>query len=218
MGNEVTIQDIADELGLSRNTVSKALNNAQGLASDTRERIIRKAIELGYKQFAYTQAILSAQLGDQVNTPSVDPLSGGEIALFSAGFLNGSHFASLMLDWFQNAITRLGLTLSIHRITEDHLTKGKPPEAFRRDRTTAIICFEMFDQSYDEALCQLGMPILFVDGPARIGERSLPMDQLYMDNRTSISQLGRRASASSVTTDTASRSMNAMLRSVLPCS
>lgn len=189
MGNKVTIQDIADELGLSRNTVSKALNNAQGLASDTRERIIRKAIELGYKQFAYTQAILSAQLGGQVNAFPGDSLSGGEIALFSTGFLNGSHFASLMLDWFQNAITKLGLTLSIHRITEDHLTKRKPPETFRRDRTTAIICFEMFDQSYDEALCQLGIPILFVDGPARIGGKSLPADQLYMDNRTGITQL-----------------------------
>ena len=29
---KVTIQDIADELGISRNTVSKAINNADGLA------------------------------------------------------------------------------------------------------------------------------------------------------------------------------------------
>ena len=31
----VTIQDIADELGISRNTVSKAINNADGLAEAT---------------------------------------------------------------------------------------------------------------------------------------------------------------------------------------
>ena len=36
----VTIQDIADELGISRNTVSKAINNADGLAEATRERIL----------------------------------------------------------------------------------------------------------------------------------------------------------------------------------
>ena len=37
----VTIQDIADELGVSRNTVSKAINNAGGLAEATREKILR---------------------------------------------------------------------------------------------------------------------------------------------------------------------------------
>jgi len=53
---KVTIQDIADELGVSRNTVSKAINNADGLAEATRERILQKAIEMGYKQFSYIKA------------------------------------------------------------------------------------------------------------------------------------------------------------------
>ena len=38
----VTIQDIADELGMSRNTVSKAINNADGLADATRRKILEK--------------------------------------------------------------------------------------------------------------------------------------------------------------------------------
>ena len=48
----ITIQDIADELGVSRNTVSKAINNADGLAEATRKRILQKATEMGYKQFS----------------------------------------------------------------------------------------------------------------------------------------------------------------------
>ena len=67
MGKRVTIQDIADELGLSRNTVSKALNNSEGLAEATRTRIIQKAMEMGYKQFAFTHTIIERQaLGDQL--------------------------------------------------------------------------------------------------------------------------------------------------------
>ncbi len=42
----VTIQDIADALGVSRNTVSKAINNSDGLAEATREKILQKA-EIG---------------------------------------------------------------------------------------------------------------------------------------------------------------------------
>ena len=53
---KVTIQDIADELGISRNTVSKAINNADGLAEATREKILQKATEMGYKHFLYLKA------------------------------------------------------------------------------------------------------------------------------------------------------------------
>ena len=43
MNKKVTIQDIADALCISRNTVSKAINNADGLADSTREKILQKA-------------------------------------------------------------------------------------------------------------------------------------------------------------------------------
>lgn len=38
MARRVTIQDIADELGISRNTVSKAINNTGILADTTRKK------------------------------------------------------------------------------------------------------------------------------------------------------------------------------------
>jgi LacI family transcriptional regulator len=50
---KITVQDIANELSISRNTVSKALNNTGTLAEATKSKIIQKAIEMGYKQFAY---------------------------------------------------------------------------------------------------------------------------------------------------------------------
>ena len=56
---KVTIQDIADALGVSRNTVSKAINNSDGLAEATREKILEKVVEMGYKQFSYAKATAS---------------------------------------------------------------------------------------------------------------------------------------------------------------
>ena len=44
---KVTLQDIADELGISRNTVSKAINNSEGIAPSTRDKILQKAVEMG---------------------------------------------------------------------------------------------------------------------------------------------------------------------------
>ena len=55
MEKKVTIQDIADSLGLSRNTVSKALNNTGILAEETRQKILTRAAEMGYRRFIYLQ-------------------------------------------------------------------------------------------------------------------------------------------------------------------
>ena len=182
---KVTIQDIADALGISRNTVSKAINNSDGLADATRERILQKAVEMGYKQFSYFSTFSSVSALADAQGRST-PGFQGEIALLTSAFLTQSHFASTMLDKFQREISQMGYTMNTHRVTEKNLREKSLPLTFQRDRVRAILCIEMFDYDYDEMVCELGIPVLFVDGPARLRGRSLPADQLYMDNSTEI--------------------------------
>ncbi len=183
MKRKVTIQDIADELGVSRNTVSKALNNNGGLADATRERILRKAVEMGYKHFSYLNTLSSI-------SPSANhtrETENREISLLAAAFPDHSHFASLMLDSFQQEISELGYTMNTHRVSVKNLKAHTLPATFRRERSAALICIELFDRPYAEMVCSLGLPVLFVDGPAMTrGCRSLPADQLYMDNSSEI--------------------------------
>ena len=47
----VTMQNIADACGLSRNTVSKIFNGRGAVPEATRELVLAKALELGYHQF-----------------------------------------------------------------------------------------------------------------------------------------------------------------------
>ena len=187
MKKKVTIQDIADTLGISRNTVSKAINNSDGLAEATREKILQKAVEMGYKQFSYVKSFSSLSESTQVDRKSV-PVFQGEIALLTTVFLTKSHFSSLMLDKFQREISQLGYILNTHRVTEQNLRENSLPITFRREQVKAIICIEMFDRAYDEMVCELGIPVLCVDGPAKKGGYNLPADQLYMDNVTEISR------------------------------
>lgn len=187
MDKKVTIQDIADALGISRNTVSKAINNTDGLADATRERILQKAVEMGYKQFSYVSSLSSLADGAEPSAPNT-PHFHGEIALLTGAFLSHSHFASLMLDKFQREIIELGYIMNTYRVTESDIAAKTLPAAFHPERASAILCIEMFDWDYDLMLCDLGIPILFVDGPAKVGGRNLPADQLYMDNQTCVSQ------------------------------
>ena len=177
----VTIQDIADELGISRNTVSKAINNADGLAPATRERIIEKAIEMGYKQFSYIKETSNA-------LPAQPSQRKGEIALLTGNTISPAHFATLMLDKLKRELSQCGYTLNAHRVERENLLCRTLPMTFDPGQASAIICIEMFDRAYDDMICSLGLPVLFVDGPNKRDGIDLPADQLYMDNTTAITR------------------------------
>jgi LacI family transcriptional regulator len=186
MGKRVTIQDIADELGLSRNTVSKALNNAGGLADATRERIIQKAMEMGYKQFAFLSP-------NQMNNPAemAATLSGtsNEVALLTTRFIDRDHFASLTLDALQNDLSRRGYVLNTHRVSKEDLEACKLPPTLRLESVAAIVCVEVFDRAYADMVCACELPTLFLDGPAKLDDYILRSDQLFMDNTAGIRRL-----------------------------
>lgn len=182
MAARVTIQDIADSLGLSRNTVSKAINNTGVLADSTREKILKRAMEMGYKQFSY-----SAISNTAYQEHSVLPAGcKQDIALFTTMFLSNSHFASTMLDKFQMEVAQLGYTLTMHRILADEVAALQLPKSFIMDRSCGIICFEMFDYAYSNMLCELDIPVLFVDTPVIGLNGPLKADCLYMDNQAGI--------------------------------
>ena len=177
----VTIQDIADELGMSRNTVSKAINNADGLADATRKKILEKAVEMGYKQFSYVKAHSGV-------LPQGEAPLKGEIALLCGCAITPAHFATLMLDRLKRDLPRWGYELNAYRVERENFLCRTLPLDFDPAQVSAIICVEMFDRAYDEMICGLGLPVLFVDGPNKRDGIDLPADQLYMDNTTAITR------------------------------
>ena len=203
MADRVTIQDIADALGVSRNTVSKAINNTGILAEATRERVLRKAVEMGYKQFSYvslpdvgtpagagTQSSPAPGSGRlSVSLPEASeslPRRNGVISMLTTQNLGNSHFSSTMLDRFQRGLTEAGYSFMMHRVTEENLSRKELPATFHPELTDGILCIEMFDSSYSEMICGLGIPTLFVDAPAAFYSRRLASDLLLMDNKTEI--------------------------------
>ena len=184
MATKVTIQDIANELQLSRNTVSKAINNTGVLADATREKILRKAAEMGYKHFAYLP--LFQEDAAKAAEHSILPSDKREIAMLTTQFLSSSHFSSMMLDRFQSEIEHLHSCTTIHRISPIELKEKKLPSSLNIQRTAGIICIEVFDYDYAQMLCDLDVPLLFVDTPVMDMRPPLKADRLYMENRIEV--------------------------------
>ena len=181
MASKVTIQDIADALGVSRNTVSKAINNTGVLAAATKDKVLKKAQEMGYKQFSYMNI-------SEVSKPSPDSDTSKprEIALFLGNFVGNSHFASTMLDKFQRELAQLGYSLTMYRVIEDEIKELQLPVSFQPERTAGIACIEIFDHAYCRMLCGLNLPLLFIDSPANGFDKPWEADRLYMDNQREI--------------------------------
>ena len=188
MKERVTIQDIADALGISRNTVSKAINNSDGIAAATRERILDMAVEMGYKQFSYVQS-LAESVRDAERDQDPAPGSAGEIALISGFAFTGSHYATTMVDRMQVELSQLGYRLAVYYVSPQEIRELQLPYPLPNEKTKALICIEIFDRAYSRMLCELKLPVLFVDGPAMPDGRDLAADLLLMDNRFELRRL-----------------------------
>ena len=201
MPQKVTIQDIADALGLSRNTVSKAINNTGVLADATREKILQKAMDMGYKTFSYTESQISGMIVPGAAASLFEPAANSprNIALFLGAFLDNSHFASTMLDKFQCELSKIGYYMTMHRIMAQDFEQQSLPLSFHKENTAAIVCVEVFDYSYCQMLCTLGLPLLFVDAPVSTYAHPLPADILLMENASGIYQIVKTAKQKGIT-------------------
>lgn len=176
---KVTIQHIADALGISRNTASKALNGNEGIPDETRSKVIRKAIELKYKQFAYMES------------EGLIPRKTGNIALLTTNMPDSSHFGSPVISGLEKRISAEGYNLSIHIVREDERAARRLPNNFDAAAVDGIVCIELFDREYSELLTSLKIPVIFVDCAFDIDFSSFQADILLMENEHSIYHLTR---------------------------
>lgn len=178
MEKKITIQDIADALGLSRNTVSKALNNTGVLAEDTRQKILEKAAEMGYRRLIYI--------------PEPAPSKKGEIkelALITQNMPYGSHFGTYALNTFQERMSKNNYRLSMFPIRDTEIESLSLPIGFNTKNTAGIICLELFNPEYIEMLSTLNIPLLFLDTAADTDMTKIRADFLFMENHLSMFNL-----------------------------
>lgn len=182
MNNKVTLQDIADALGISRNTVSRAFNNSDAVSDTTKNKIFQKATEMGYKQFT------SAPLASDTSS-SLPSGNANEIALFTHAFPGNSHFGASLLNSFQKKIGIFGYRLSIYIVRDVELEHLCFPVNFHRDSIAGILCLELFSEMYNRFLCSQNIPVLFIDTICNRGDLNQEADFLYMENQTSVYQM-----------------------------
>jgi len=121
----VTIQDVANAAGVTKGTVSRALNGYTDISANTRSRIKRVAKQLRYRPLSYAQAIRTGYakaVGFVLQTNEPDAHRP-----FLAGFLAGMSRATTDAGWTLTVATAESdedLLTTIDRLVEERKADG----------------------------------------------------------------------------------------------
>lgn len=174
--DRTTIQDIADALGLSRTTVSKALNGAPHMPEKTVNNVLQMAKKLNYKHFAHLGKIEENQ-----NIVS----KGGSFALFANYIPEQFHIATSIMASLEQEMRKYGYSLTVYMLNPDDIQSLRLPQNFRLDKTDAVLCIELFDRKYSKMVCSLGKPVVFFDSYYAPENEPLNANIILMESRYS---------------------------------
>lgn len=177
----ITMQDIADACGLSRNTVSKIFNGKGAVPETTRRTVMQKARELGYHQFPDGSS--------GVDTPGLPSPHSQNIAFLTKKMPTDYHFGTFFLPVFTEQLSRAGYTLTLHEISAADLRQGLLPAHVVLEQTAGILGLELFDKPYMDMLCGLRIPTIFIDAYAGAAMSPMDCDLISMENRSSMAAL-----------------------------
>ncbi|WP_139902293.1 LacI family DNA-binding transcriptional regulator [Clostridium thermarum] len=177
---KVTIQDIAHALGLSRNTVSKALNGHKSIPEATRSKVIEKAISLKYRHYAL------------MDTKNLTQKRNCNIALITHHMPYANHFGNALLNELERKISAEGFTLSIYVVRDTEIDSLIFPNNFDEKKVDGIICIELFNKKYTELICKLNLPTILIDCVYDISFTELNADIILMENEHSTYALTKK--------------------------
>jgi len=150
MKNTVTIQDLANALGMSRNTVSKALNGKH-VPTKTRNAVINAAIEMGYK-------------GYKLAANSEGSLGQKRFLILSSRLLMNINYYIHVLRGIEESLTDYDIELVQFSITNP-ASFSKFKRYLSDYKVDGIICIEFFEPQYIAELLEMGLALVFLDFP-----------------------------------------------------
>lgn len=185
MAKKVSMQQIADAVGLSKYAVSKALAGKEGVSPQTRDRIIDAATQLGY----FKQERTLRRMGKSGQIPPLSGQNGWEQGRKTVVVLMpnirlqtmDSTFWSMIVHGIGQTLSDLGLGMLI--LTEQN------PEGFKQllkpDSLLGIIGVGQVATSLLLEIKALGLPFVLTDHEDSL----VPSDTVFASNLDSMSMI-----------------------------
>ena len=152
MGKRVTMQDIADRLTITKNSVSQALTGKPGVSEETRKQVLKVADELGYR---YTPKTTSRQ---------IDHHRTGNIGLIASDFAFSmkSFFGDIFLS-VEEEVQKRSKNLLLQSINKQANENLKLPSFIEDKSVDGIIILSHLTNDYINKVLATGIPTVLID-------------------------------------------------------
>lgn len=175
---KVTIQDVAKELNLSRNTVARALNNSETVAYETRYMVIKKACDMGYLKVS-PSVLNEFKLKNSMNDyKTIVVLAKRELSVFWNSIIMG----------ISDEANKNGCKLRLNFISDEDESNLVLPLDFT-ETVDAVLLISVFTSKYTDMILKMKLPTVFLDAPVNNYENSYHCDVVVCEGKNSIRRI-----------------------------
>lgn len=172
---KVTIQDVARELNLSRNTVARALNNSDTVAYETRYMVIEKACEMGYLKVSPSVLNEFRLHGNRNETKTFLVIARREISVFWNSIIMG----------ISDMVNQNGYRLRFDFVNDEKERRLILPVDFKEE-VDGVILISVFSKEYLTEILKKELPTVCLDFPAALDKSEYPVDIVVSEGMESV--------------------------------
>ena len=178
---KISENDIAEALGLSRNTVSKALHGSTIVSHQTRRKVLNKALEMGY-----------SKLPQNVKTELGESMLGGakKIAIISKREI--SSFWNRIMFGISDMAEKTDYSFMMHFISDEDEKNFVLPKDIACGNVQGIISLSVFREDYIRKIAETRIPAVFYDTPAKYFSGCVHADAVLVESYYSMYALVNR--------------------------
>ena len=182
MSNKVTMQQIADSLGVSKFVVSKALSGKEGVSDSTRALVMKTATQLGY--FNQKNGYLKTRLHPAVEVSNAQRFSVLILMPNIRFQTKDSAYWGLIIEGISEKLEKEGLGMVIvSEQSVEHFIHLLKPEALLGIIGVGEVATPLLLEAH-----RLGLPIVLIDHEDEL----IPSDVIFANNFESMHRLTRQ--------------------------
>lgn len=189
MTRKTTTSDIARMLGLSRTTVSKALNGHPSVPPATRRRVLDMAAQLRYKHYRPSAPACRAEpfAADGADLRTIACLVRSSLARSSS-----KGYWVDVLQGIEKSTRRRGWNMVLHFVTPEDLESISLPRSLTEAHADGVILAGINRLAYVRAVAGLGLPAVLIDHDSAARTEDAVFDTVLMESERSVRDLTAR--------------------------
>lgn len=176
---KISLQQIADELGISRMTVSKVINNKPGVSDETRHSVAAKLVSSGYKKVS-DYILKTAMYTDAISTDEKDNIA---VVATEPDF---SDFWMNIINRISKEVTARGYNFVYDVLTREEAKDFVLPHNLQKGKMQGIIVINLYESKAIDELVAIDIPIVFFDLTIEKSKQGIKSDVVLLEGKRTV--------------------------------